>query len=173
MFIEFSESEIADFLEADEVKKELEQNKLFEKLLSIKNKIAIFNNIEAVELKSLLYDINLKTYKKDEIIIKDGDDADYIYYILSGKCEIIKEEKKLATLSSGDTFGEIAVVCEIPRISDVKSISDNTVLLAFKIDLDNLDFCAKPLAIFYKNLALEMQKKLQKLNDEFISKVMP
>ena len=57
-------------------------------------------------------------HKAGDIVIKQGDEGDYFYVIVKGKCLVTRETPlnkegiKLAELGMGDTFGEEALISE-------------------------------------------------------------
>lgn len=72
--------------------------------------------------------------KSGEIIINEGDASDdRAYFIESGSVDIYRSGEKIATLGSGDLFGELALITNEPRTATVK-VSKNVELLAFSKD---------------------------------------
>lgn len=73
-------------------------------------------------------------FASGEIIIKEGDvNADTMYFVLDGKVQVIKgkgtsSEKSVATLKTGDLFGEIALILKEPRTASVVAEGDTTVI---------------------------------------------
>ncbi|MCH8900550.1 MAG: cyclic nucleotide-binding domain-containing protein [Acidobacteria bacterium] len=73
------------------------------------------------------------TFSAGEIVIEQGDDPDHFYIVVSGEVEVIHrdssgEEKILATLQSGDFFGEIGLLTEARRMATVRAKTDLEVL---------------------------------------------
>ncbi len=73
------------------------------------------------------------TFSAGEIVIEQGDDPEYFYIVVSGEAEVIRrdssgEEKILATLQSGDFFGEIGLLTEARRMATVRAKTDLEVL---------------------------------------------
>lgn len=88
-----------------------------------------------------------KMFKKDEVVFNEGDAADGMYYICSGKVEIasINNGKKtvLAHMREGEIFGEMALVDNQPRSATVTAL-ENTWVYTFRINhmqekIKNLD----------------------------------
>lgn len=72
-----------------------------------------------------LTDINVR---KGELIIKEGDVGNSMYFIIDGKVKIFKKhlgkELELAVLEDGDFFGEMALLDEFPRSASVVALAD-------------------------------------------------
>ena len=72
-----------------------------------------------------------KTFRKGEIICKEGDIGDEMYIIHSGKISITKMsrdlETTLAVLTDGEFFGEMAIIDNQPRSATAKAMDDSKV----------------------------------------------
>jgi CRP-like cAMP-binding protein len=73
-----------------------------------------------------------KNYDIGEIVIEEGEVGDTLYIIESGKVMVYIDSGDtslvLSTLSSGDFFGEMALLTSKPRSATVKALSDLFVL---------------------------------------------
>lgn len=80
-------------------------------------------------------------YEEGDVIFNEGDVGDYFYIIVSGQVEILKskhgQEQKIAVLSSGEYFGEMAILHDKKRNATVRCITPVDV-----IALRNKDFGA-------------------------------
>ena len=77
--------------------------------------------------------MNVNTYKKDEVIFRQGDFARTIYRILSGSVGIYvayetENQKQLTTLQEGDFFGEMGMIEAYPRSATAVALEDGTKL---------------------------------------------
>lgn len=159
--------EIEEFLQINKKLEQEPENESLTKLLSVKDKISIFKGIEAYDLKAIVYDVKFVRFKKNDFVIKQNETREEIYYIISGECSVYSDKKKVAKLSSGEVFGESGAIFKTPRSASVLCSTDEAILLSFCID-DNLEFCASAVAKLYKNLAFEINHKLEHLNHIFI-----
>ncbi len=77
-----------------------------------------------------------------ESIFNQGDVGDYVYVIQAGSCEVIRvadgNETKLADLSPGEYFGEMALLTDASRNATVRATSSLDVLLIPKDDFQKL-----------------------------------
>ena len=74
-----------------------------------------------------------KTYKKGQIIYNQGDDAEYVYYLINGKVQIYVgsssgAEKILATFSGGSMFGKSAFFDKLPRASCARALAKSEII---------------------------------------------
>src|SRR5579875_832420 len=83
-------------------------------------------------------------YKSGEIVIKQGDEGDFFYVIVSGKCSVTRETPlnregiKLAELGPGDTFGEEALIAEAKRNATITMLTDGVLMRLAKQDFREL-----------------------------------
>jgi len=86
-----------------------------------------FHRIPPANIQAIFIRLQRTPFRAgDEIVIKQGDEGDFFYIIVSGKCVVTRETPlnregiKLAELSVGDTFGEECTDCrgEAQRNSD-------------------------------------------------------
>ena len=68
-----------------------------------------------------------------ETVFRQGDHGDRFYIVEDGRCEIWIDGEKVADAWPGESFGEIALLRDIPRTATVKAV-DDTKLLALERD---------------------------------------
>jgi CRP-like cAMP-binding protein len=75
----------------------------------------------------------LKTYRKGEIIFREGSAGQYMCVIQSGSVNICKrvqeEDIVFATLVTGEIFGEMALVDNLPRSATAVAAENDTSVL--------------------------------------------
>ena len=88
-------------------------------------------------------------YKKDDVIIKEGDIFASLYLLLKGSILITRANTKqpMAELHAGQLFGEISFLTQKPRVSSV--VANETVLV---LKMDNK---------FFTQLAPELRDKIK------------
>ena len=73
-----------------------------------------------------------RLYSHGEIIFREGEKGDVMYVIQSGKVKISKNSSSgditMATLTSGDIFGEMALFDKLPRSASAVAEGDTRVL---------------------------------------------
>jgi CRP/FNR family transcriptional regulator len=79
------------------------------------NKIDFFSTLTSKELEKVSEKINLKTYKKNEIIMFEEDTNEFMYMIIYGKVKVFQtsrdgKESILAMHHTGEFFGEMSLL---------------------------------------------------------------
>ena len=85
-----------------------------------------FSNIHDIEnLYEISKHLKFETYSKDSVIFKENSSGLCYYIILAGKVIGYKEkdykEKHLFTLSTGQSFGEMALLSNSVRMCSIKA----------------------------------------------------
>lgn len=62
------------------------------------------------------------SFEKEQVIFNEGETGEKMYIILSGTVEIFKENKQIAKRSSGDYFGEMAMIESKPRSASARAL---------------------------------------------------
>ena len=79
-----------------------------------------------------------KTFPKGETIIKEGEAGDFYYIIKEGKASVIRGDDTIDTISTGDGFGEEAIIRDHKRNATITALTDTTVLALNKNDFNSL-----------------------------------
>jgi CRP-like cAMP-binding protein len=103
-----------------------------------------FHRIPPANIQAIFLRMQRVPYKAGEVVIKQGDEGDFFYAIVSGKCIVTRETPlnkegiKLAELSVGDTFGEEALIAEAKRNATVAMLTDGVLMRLNKQDFREL-----------------------------------
>ncbi len=105
--------------------------------VDVLRQIPLFANIDTAKLKLLCFASERLTYTAGQILISQGDVGDAAYIIVDGEAEVLVGSPagplKVAVLKRNDIVGEIAILCDVPRIATVKAASE---LVTLKITKD-------------------------------------
>lgn len=168
--VEYDIDDIEEFLEIHTHSSEQEYSRTLQKLLNVQDKISIIAGIDPQDLQVIIDKLEFIKYAFKDIIIKEKDLSQEIFFILSGECHVFKENKKIGVIKAGKTFGEAAAIFNTKRNASVVCASKEATLLSFRIEHENMDFCAPALAKLYKNLALQINTKLESMNTQATKK---
>jgi CRP-like cAMP-binding protein len=103
-----------------------------------------FHRIPPANIQAIFLRMQRVDYKAGQLVIKQGDEGDYFYVIVKGRCAVTRETPlnregiKLAELSIGDTFGEEALISEAKRNANVSMLTDGTLMRLGKQDFRTL-----------------------------------
>ena len=103
-----------------------------------------FHRIPPANIQAIFLRLQRTPFRAGEVVIKQGDEGDFFYIIVSGKCVVTRETPlnregiKLAELSVGDTFGEEALIAEAKRNATVTMLTDGVLMRLNKQDFREL-----------------------------------
>ncbi|EJK67614.1 hypothetical protein THAOC_11330 [Thalassiosira oceanica] len=85
----------------------------------------LFRTCDEDELSDFIDSFQPITHTKGIIVIREGDDADDGFYVLSkGSVSVCEQTEYKVTLSPGSGFGEIALLYSCPRTASIKAKED-------------------------------------------------
>ena len=138
--------------------------------------IPALKNFEAKSLGKLLRLSKIREYEDGERIIQEGDFDPWLYFLLSGKIRISKEEMQISEIDKkGEIFGEMRVIDSLSRSASVYAVGQ-TICLAVNTSAKNrispgstrderVDF----LLLLYRIFAEYMSIRLRATNEELIA----
>jgi CRP-like cAMP-binding protein len=107
------------------------------------------------------------TYKAQSTIFKEGDEGDAMYLVLEGYALVVGidrrtgDEQTLSIIAAGQSFGELALLVQQPRLATVLAGTDLRVLKVTPATLEALEEKeARGAAILYKKLARTLAEEL-------------
>lgn len=103
-----------------------------------------FHRIPPANIQAIFMRLQRTPFRAGDVVIKQGDEGDYFYIIVNGKCVVTRETPlnregiKLAELGVGDTFGEEALIAEAKRNATVTMLTDGVLMRLNKQDFREL-----------------------------------
>lgn len=104
---------------------------------------SIFHRIPASNIQAVLMKMEPYTVKSGDMVIRQGDDGDYYYYLKHGRALVTRVTKtgqtiKLAELEPGSSFGEEALISDTKRNANVSMLTDGVLMRLAKEDFQSL-----------------------------------
>jgi len=106
----------------------------------------IFQNLENNEVNIVINGMEEKNYNPGEFVIKQGESGDCLFIVEKGDLECYKRfgndtnDKLLKVYSSGDSFGELALLYNAPRAASVKA---KTKSILWSLDRETFNYIVK------------------------------
>jgi CRP-like cAMP-binding protein len=103
-----------------------------------------FHRIPPANIQAIFLRMQRVPFRAGDVIIKQGDEGDYFYAIVNGKCVVTRETPlnkegiKRAELGVGDPFGEEALIAEAKRNATVAMLTDGALMRLNKQDFREL-----------------------------------
>lgn len=103
----------------------------------------LFENLTPEELQAVIARMHLEQFGEGDIVITEGEGGSSLYVIMGGEVKVFTRGKHgesvlLATLGSGDFFGEISILTGRPRTATITAATATDLLRLDKEDLDEL-----------------------------------
>lgn len=103
---------------------------------------SVFPDLTQEELDQIKSCSSKKTFKTNDVIFKEGDSADFIYFVETGEVGIsvqkFTKEEEVSILGPGDYFGEMAVFAKNRRNATAKAKTDTELSTVDKADFVKL-----------------------------------
>jgi CRP-like cAMP-binding protein len=124
-----------EYKEEDEmvvVEEEIEENS--GDWMTMLLKLPIFQRLPPANLQKILFALEEVSVDKGGVIIEQGADGDYFYFLKNGQCEISRKPTptskpiRFGVLEKGEIFGEDALISDAPRSVSVGALTDVTLL---------------------------------------------
>jgi ATP/ADP translocase/HEAT repeat protein len=98
-----------------------------EKVLFLKS-APVFEHVSGEDLAPLARAAEVESYAPGETVFREGEMGDALFVIVRGRIRIESGGEPLATLGSGEAFGEMAVLDEAPRSATAVAETETEVL---------------------------------------------
>ena len=97
-------------------------------LRRVLNKTPFLRDADEKFVKLIVHKLTRKIYGPREIIIREGDIADEMYFVAHGEVEILVGRTRIAYLDAGAMIGEIAVAMKTRRTATVRTVTFTELL---------------------------------------------
>ena len=98
-------------------------------------RLDLFAGLDPDELKKVCRLLRARFTVPNELIVRQGERGDAVYFIASGAVEVVFPDRRIP-LGTGDFFGEMALLTGEPRQADVRAQTYSRLLVLRKADFD-------------------------------------
>ena len=98
-------------------------------------KMSLFADLKRRELRVVDGFMHQRNYLQDEVIFDEGEQGEAFYIVLEGEvliCHAGQTDTPIATLHSGNFFGELALLDDAPRSAQARAADNCTLLVLFR-----------------------------------------
>ncbi len=138
-------------------------------LYKVLKEIKIFHALNEKELLLLMDMVDIKSYEKNEYILKENTIGREMYVIVKGSVKVTKNNKKIIDLYEKDSIGEMSLLDVQKRTASVScnektyvaELKYNSLLKIYKIDKD----------MYIKiilNIAREFSRRLRHMDEIYV-----
>lgn len=101
-------------------------------------KVDLFKNAEDLFVREAIQMLKPLIYLPKDYIIRQGEYGDCMYFLSSGEIEVLVNDKQVAKLGPGSTFGETSLLIGEKRSASIHTLSHCEVYRLSKSDFDSL-----------------------------------
>jgi CRP/FNR family cyclic AMP-dependent transcriptional regulator len=134
----------------------------------ILDKVEIFEGLTQLEMDALTAGSVTRSYPKNTVIINENDHADSLYLIESGRVKVYCSDKNgkefiMNTLTTGDHFGELALLDDDKRSASVRTMEKSNFCIIYKEDFNQVLTQQPNIA---KTLIRNLTRRVRKLTQD-------
>ena len=131
--------------------------------------ISLFKQLSAAELGIVDGLLHHREFLAGEVIFDEGEEGQAIYFVEDGEVSIdrpsLGQHGHIATLKSGDFFGDMALLDNLPRAAQARALSVVRLTVFFRTDfLALMDTHASVASKIALQMAREMGRRLRLVN---------
>jgi serine/threonine-protein kinase len=124
------------------------------------HRLAFFNEFTADQVGEIVSASNVVTIREGEIVVAEGEIDDTFYILVSGRAKVRKNGKDIASIGTGECFGEMACIGGQARVATVVADTDCIVMKISATLLDGSSDSVK--FLFFKNFAMTLVRRLSR-----------
>jgi len=95
-------------------------------LASSLGRIALFSRMDQAGLRRIAEVCLFETWSPGDLLTVQGNEDKSLFVVLSGVARVLVDGEVVGQVESGDSFGEIAMLHEVPRRATIEAVSEIT-----------------------------------------------
>jgi CRP-like cAMP-binding protein len=104
--------------------------------------IPLFNELTPMELQSLASFLFVRTIAPGEVVFREGTHGNAVCFVVEGELEVFKtraeREHTIATLTKGQSVGEMSIIDGMMRSATIRALTKATVLILKRDDFQKI-----------------------------------
>lgn len=100
--------------------------------------VPLFSGLSKRELAQVASIADEVELSSGRTLIREGERGREFFILLEGSADVSRKGKHLVTRRAGDFFGEVALMCNVPRVATVKTTSPTRALVVTDRDFRGL-----------------------------------
>lgn len=123
-------------------------------------RLPFFNEFTSDQVREIVSASNIVTIREGQVVVAEGEIDDTFYILVSGKAKVRKNGRDIASIGTGECFGEMACIGGQARVATVMADTD---CILMKISATLLDRSSDSIKfLFFKNFAMTLVRRLSK-----------
>src|SRR3954469_9431205 len=94
----------------------------------------LFSALNARELRQVLQVTEVEQYIDRQGIVREGEQGEQLYIVLSGQVEVMRSGAPVARLDPGEHFGEMALIRNQPRSASARALGPTQLMVIHRKD---------------------------------------
>ncbi|TFG82937.1 MAG: cyclic nucleotide-binding domain-containing protein [Spirochaetales bacterium] len=106
------------------------------------------------------------SYDAGEAILKEGEPNGRLHFVIEGRVEVTKRDKRIVELGEGDAFGEVELLDVLPAVATIRSLTPTKIVYLSNHNLHDI-YKTDPriFAMLIMNLARELARRLRWMDE--------
>ncbi len=96
--------------------------------VDVLRRLPLFSRIDAAQLKLIAFTSERLTFNDGQTLCIEGEPGDSAFVLLSGAADVVVDTPDgamhVSTLGPGESVGEIAILCDVPRTATVRAVGE-------------------------------------------------
>jgi PPM family protein phosphatase len=94
----------------------------------------LFSALNARELRQVLQVTEVEQYIDRQVIVREGEQGEQLYIVLSGQVEVLRSGAPVARLEAGEHFGEMSLIRNQPRSASARAMGPTQLMVIHRKD---------------------------------------